>query len=348
MTDYLYHHGIKGMKWGVKNGPPYPLNKDDYSRAERIAANKVRARSSKREQYDVDKHRAFDETVIAKTKHGEDVQITSVPSSRIVKFLAAHNRKMRTEAEKTRNYTISASGKRVGDLQLYKESNESMNVVWVGIDDSARGKGYATAVMIGAIEQARRAGCTQVTLEVPGSSPDARHIYEKLGFVAQEQISSDDDMWGGLTSMRLDISDTQPIVKHTALAHHGIKGMKWGVRRYQNEDGSYTEAGKKRYSDNQHADAKKTVEDAGNVGFLVGAIAGGVAGVAMHMYVTSVLSDLGLDDPIVDAYVQAGASAVDLGLMTIGAVAARDAAQAAVSASQGYTQSKHRDQSNTD
>lgn len=31
------------------------------------------------------------------------------------------------------------------------------------------------------------------------------------------------------------------------LYHHGIKGMKWGVRRFQNEDGSYTGAGKKRY-----------------------------------------------------------------------------------------------------
>ena len=30
------------------------------------------------------------------------------------------------------------------------------------------------------------------------------------------------------------------------LAHHGIKGQKWGVRRYRNEDGSLTEAGKKR------------------------------------------------------------------------------------------------------
>ena len=30
------------------------------------------------------------------------------------------------------------------------------------------------------------------------------------------------------------------------LAHHGILGMKWGVRRYQNEDGSLTEAGKRR------------------------------------------------------------------------------------------------------
>lgn len=30
--------------------------------------------------------------------------------------------------------------------------------------------------------------------------------------------------------------------------HSGIKGMKWGVRRYQNTDGTLTDAGKKRYA----------------------------------------------------------------------------------------------------
>ena len=31
------------------------------------------------------------------------------------------------------------------------------------------------------------------------------------------------------------------------LMHFGIKGMRWGVRRYQNKDGSLTPAGRKRY-----------------------------------------------------------------------------------------------------
>lgn len=31
--------------------------------------------------------------------------------------------------------------------------------------------------------------------------------------------------------------------------HHGIKGQKWGLRRFQNKDGSLTNAGRKRYSD---------------------------------------------------------------------------------------------------
>ena len=31
------------------------------------------------------------------------------------------------------------------------------------------------------------------------------------------------------------------------LMHHGIKGQRWGIRRYQNPDGSLTKDGKERY-----------------------------------------------------------------------------------------------------
>ena len=37
-NPYLAHHGIKGMKWGVKNGPPYPL---DASVAKKVRSHRI-------------------------------------------------------------------------------------------------------------------------------------------------------------------------------------------------------------------------------------------------------------------------------------------------------------------
>ena len=46
------------------------------------------------------------------------------------------------------------------------------------------------------------------------------------------------------------------------LQHHGIKGQKWGVRRFQNKDGSFTAAGRKRQRQNDdgpvHEDHSKS------------------------------------------------------------------------------------------
>ena len=47
------------------------------------------------------------------------------------------------------------------------------------------------------------------------------------------------------------------------LKHHGVLGMKWGVRRYQNKDGSLTSAGRKRYqpTSSDSAITKKVKKD---------------------------------------------------------------------------------------
>lgn len=42
------------------------------------------------------------------------------------------------------------------------------------------------------------------------------------------------------------------------LYHFGVKGMKWGVRRYEDKSGHLTPAGKKRYDDYDSKSSKKT------------------------------------------------------------------------------------------
>lgn len=44
----------------------------------------------------------------------------------------------------------------------------------------------------------------------------------------------------------------------TVLQHYGVKGMKWGVRRFQNKDGSLTYEGKYRIRQER---ASKTMDD---------------------------------------------------------------------------------------
>lgn len=45
------------------------------------------------------------------------------------------------------------------------------------------------------------------------------------------------------------INKKEVITVNNELKHYGVKGQKWGVRRYQNNDGSLTPEGRKRYGD---------------------------------------------------------------------------------------------------
>ena len=161
----LYHHGVKGMKWGVRKEKP----KADY---------------------------------LARTKNGESIELRKSGYGLLAKGLARVSPKIAEEQRKTKIYNAYVNGKKIGDITLYKESNTSVNVVWLGVKSNQRGKGYAQAILESSSKRVKAAGFKQMTLEVPGSSPDARHIYEKQGFVAGKRISDENDIWGGLTKMK--------------------------------------------------------------------------------------------------------------------------------------------------
>ena len=55
------------------------------------------------------------------------------------------------------------------------------------------------------------------------------------------------------------------LAKQDYLTHHGILGQKWGIRRYQNPDGTYTEAGRRRRAKEYLLSSSKKQKDWRNV-----------------------------------------------------------------------------------
>lgn len=71
----------------------------------------------------------------------------------------------------------------------------------------------------------------------------------------------------------------------TELYHHGVKGMKWGVRRYQNKDGSLTPAGKKRELTDEERKARNKKIAKGvaiGIGATAATAAATVGGIALY------------------------------------------------------------------
>lgn len=56
------------------------------------------------------------------------------------------------------------------------------------------------------------------------------------------------------------------MIENEYLAHYGIKGQKWGVRNYENYDGTLTSEGKKRYYGSNKTDSESsTIEKAKDI-----------------------------------------------------------------------------------
>ena len=177
MNDYLetkelYHHGVKGMKWGII--------KEDYQ---------------------------------------------------------MHKRAKNTKKEGT------AKGAVIGGLLGTAAGIGSTYLLGKGHIFSKNSKGKLVDKMTG---QTYSSVVKQSRKRTIGLTFLGAYMGAKIGKYSANKKASEEN----LKDIRYqNLSDRQKsqLIKNNVLGHSGIKGQKWGIRRFQNEDGSLTEEGKKRY-----------------------------------------------------------------------------------------------------
>jgi ribosomal protein S18 acetylase RimI-like enzyme len=152
------------MKWGVRR---YQNEDGSYTAAGR-------------KRYSGEKH-------TLKTKTGKRIEM--------------HRLKNKKGSENEYNYDLISGDKKVGNLFMEKQGN-AINLNWIGVKKKFQGNGYAQSVLKKVISESMNKGIKELTLEVPSGSKDARHIYEKYGFVKVSDLKYSDGTDMGLTSMK--------------------------------------------------------------------------------------------------------------------------------------------------
>lgn len=146
-----------------------------------------------------------DSIKIVSKKTGESLTINRFKS--FVDILGKFIKRLREWSNKRPSFDIYLGSEKVAELNLIEKSKEELNIMWIETYEDYRGKGYSQAILTELIRFAKSQGYKYVTLEVPGRSPDARHIYEKLGFKDDGVLTTqeEDFYWGGLTRMKLKL-----------------------------------------------------------------------------------------------------------------------------------------------
>ncbi len=171
--EALEHFGVKGMQWGVR---------------------KERARNLKP---------LIPDEITRTTANGDTLTLSPKPPNKLNRTLAAISKNYAKGYSEGSWLTIKdKDGKKIGYANFWHKDKETVYLNQIEVKKNARGKGYATEILKAAEEHARAQGKTRMILEVPGNAPDARHIYEKMGFKATRELAPKGSaLYDGLTEM---------------------------------------------------------------------------------------------------------------------------------------------------
>lgn len=205
----LYHHGVKGMKWGVHRytnadgslneagKKRYRINSDLLSSASKRGARR-RYRDVEIDAWRAAREKAKSKGILNKKERKQYINDTAEGyiNKQYKDWFKDEGPLNRTRDESAYRYRKSATRNALGNIGKNVLGAAALNTVGIGMF---------------------------------GVSPNQGKIYNDIYKETTRRLQN------------------KKVAQHSALYHHGILGQKWGVRRYQNEDGSLTEAGKKRY-----------------------------------------------------------------------------------------------------
>lgn len=252
----LEHHGIKGQKWGVRRFQnPDGTRTDKGKKQEKLRRLK--------------KITSEDFVSIRKTLSDDDLRMLNYSDSEIkymrkngslnrdpITSITAH-RVIQKDKNGTPVTYVEGTGFTANSLLTGKAAARIISIdLATRSGEEYRGKGYAVAAGKKMVKWFDRYGYKEYEyMEWAAKEKNiaSQKTAEKLGFnkldIAEPGWTlytyAKHSLLGG--NMNYIYGNTLVLGDSSYLEHHGIKGQRWGLRRFQNSDGSLTDAGRKRY-----------------------------------------------------------------------------------------------------